>query len=197
MKHLEITPGFIAALCVLGLLNQRGMVWTFLAATAAHETGHLIALRLFGTEILAFRLDMLDAQIVSAPLGYRQELCAALAGPAMSIVCCLMFRRRFAAFAAVSLLQGLFNLLPIWPLDGGRALRAALGLRVSLVRSERICRITGGIVCAAGLLGAMVCAGKFGLGIGPVLVWCTVLLRLAWYGQEERLDSQVRVRYNI
>lgn len=196
MKRLEITPDFIAALCILGLLDQRGVIWAFLAATAAHETGHLIALRLLGADILALRLDVLDAQIVSSPLSYRQELCAALAGPAMSIVCCLIFRRRFAAFAAVSLLLGLFNLLPVWPLDGGRALRAALGQWVSLSRAEGMCRITGGTVCAAGLLSAMVCAGKFGLGIGPVLVWCTVLLRLAWYRWEERLDSRAGVRYN-
>ena len=196
MRRLEITPGFIAALCILGLLDQRGILWAFLAATAAHETGHLIALRLLDADILAFRLDALDAQIVSSPLGYRQELCAALAGPAMSIVCCLIFRRRFAAFAAVSLLLGLFNLLPVWPLDGGRALRAALGLRRDLPRAEEICRIVGGIVCAAGLIGAMVCAGRFGLGIGPVFVWCTVLLRLVWYRREERLDSQAGVRYN-
>lgn len=53
-------------------------------------------------------------------------------------------------FGFVSLLLGLFNLLPGFPLDGGHILRAALGYFMSL-RNARITTAISGLLVAAGL----------------------------------------------
>ena len=178
MRRLEITPGFIAALCLLWLTDQQTLIAPLLAAVAAHEAGHLIVLRLLGARVLSLRLGFLDARIRTGPLGYRQEMLAALAGPAVSVAGCCLLRTRAPGFAAISLLLGLFNLLPLWPLDGGRALRAALALHGSLRLADIVCRWTGRMICAAGLLGALGCAWKYGAGLLPVLIWGMVFLRL-------------------
>ena len=56
-----------------------------------------------------------------------RELLAAAAGPVGSLSLMLM-GRFFPRLALCGLVQGLFNLLPIYPLDGGRILRRALEL---------------------------------------------------------------------
>ena len=58
--------------------------------------------------------------------------------------------------AGVSLLLSLFNLLPIYPLDGGRLWRAALCAFLGEERGGRLQRLTGDLCC-----GALTAAGLY------------------------------------
>ena len=196
MKRLDLAPGFAAALCLLRLLAEPRVFYAFLAAAAAHEAGHVMAIYLVGGRVTGIRLGVCDAKIETQGLGYRQEIFCALAGPGMSVLVCLALRKAYATCAAISLLLGLFNAMPVYPLDGGRALRAGLCLVLPLGRAEAVSNIAGLAVCAAGLAGAIFCARAYGLGAAPLAVWLVVLLRVMFYGREEGLVSRAPVRYN-
>ena len=193
---IDLAPGFAAALCVLRLVAEPEAYAAFLAAAAAHEAGHLLTLRLLGADILSVRLGFLDAKISTNTLGYREEAVCALAGPAASLLFCLLFRKPAPTFAAISLLLGLFNALPIFPLDGGRALRAGLGMVLPLETAQAVCRMVSFVFLAAGLAAALLGAREYGLGLGPVFVWSAVLVRVMRYAGEEGLVSRGLVRYN-
>ena len=126
MKRLDLAPGFAAALCLLRLLAEPRVFYAFLAAAAAHEAGHVMAIYLVGGRVTGIRLGVCDARIETLGLGYRQEIFCALAGPGMSVLVCLALRKAYATCAAISLILGLFNAMPVYPLDGGRALYCAL-----------------------------------------------------------------------
>ena len=196
MKRLDLAPGFAAALCLLRLLAEPRVFYAFLAAAAAHEAGHVMAIYLVGGRVTGIRLGMCDAKIETRGLGYRQEIFCALAGPGMSVLVCLALRKAYATCAAISLLLGLFNAMPVYPLDGGRALRAGLCLVLPLGRAEAVSNIAGLAVCAAGLAGAIFCAAAYDLGLAPVALWGIVLLRTMLYAHEEGLVSRAPVRYN-
>ena len=196
VKRLEIAPGFAAALCLLRLLAEPRVFYAFLAAAAAHEAGHVMAIYLVGGKVTKLRLGMCDAKIETRGLGYRQEIFCALAGPGMSVLVCLALRKAYATCAAISLLLGLFNAMPVYPLDGGRALRAGLCLVLPLGRAEAVSNIAGLAVCAAGLAGAIFCARAYGLGFAPVALWLVVFARVLRHGHEEGLVSRAPVRYN-
>lgn len=196
MKRLDLAPGFAAALCLLRLLAEPRVFYAFLAAAAAHEAGHVMAIYLVGGRVTGIRLGMCDAKIETRGLGYRQEIFCALAGPGMSVLVCLALRKAYATCAAISLLLGLFNALPVYPLDGGRALRAGLCLVLPLGRAEAVSNIAGLAVCAAGLAGAIFCARAYGLGFAPVALWLVVFARVLRHGHEEGLVSRAPVRYN-
>lgn len=196
VKRLDLAPGFAAALCLLRLLAEPRVFYAFLAAAAAHEAGHVMAIYLVGGKATKLRLGMCDAKIETQGLGYRQEIFCALAGPGMSVLVCLALRKAYATCAAISLLLGLFNALPVYPLDGGRALRAGLCLVLPLGRAEAVSNVVSLAVCAAGLAGAIFCARAYGLGAAPLAVWLVVLLRVMFYGREEGLVSRAPVRYN-
>ena len=193
---IDLAPGFAAALCVLRLVAEPEAYAAFLAAAAAHEAGHLLTLHLLGADILSVRLGFLDAKIGTNTLGYREEALCALAGPAASLLFCLLFRKPAPTFAAISLLLGLFNALPIFPLDGGRALRAGLGMVLPLETAQAVCRMVSFVFLAAGLVAALLGAREYGLGLGPVFVWSAVLVRVMRYAGEEGLVSRGPVRYN-
>lgn len=117
-----------------------------------HELAHVVMMLACGGRVRRLTLRFADLRIDAAGLGYRQELLAALAGPLVNLVCGALFCMRSPAFAAYSLMLGIYNLLPVWPLDGGRAVRCALAQHLPLARAEAVSRRSSFAVCAALLL---------------------------------------------
>ena len=151
-----MTPGFLLLLALLWYLdNGVGLLLWGLAACAAHETGHIAALRLMGRRPRTFRLTAAGAELDfgSGLLPYRKEWCAALAGPlANLILAAIAARAGLFLLSGLSFGIGLFNFLPVIPLDGGRALSCVLSPLLGVRSSERtVLTVSRGVT--AGLLG--------------------------------------------
>ena len=127
----------------------------------AHELAHALAARRFGigtSEIVLLPIGGM-AKIEREPQNGLQEVIIALAGPAMSLLVAgaagllalatssVPFLGAAAAMLAfANLMLGLFNLLPAFPMDGGRVLRGALRGRRGLVGATRIAARLGRIL---------------------------------------------------
>ena len=87
-------------------------------------------------------------------LGTAAELLAAAAGPVGSLSL-LSLSGIFPRLALCGLVQGLFNLLPIYPLDGGRILRRALELALPDRAAAAITCWTGFVFALCGAFGCL------------------------------------------
>ena len=121
MPEIDLRPGFFMFAIVLAALDRSGSVLPILYAMGVHELAHVVMMLACGGRVRRLTLRFADLRIDAAGLGYRQELLAALAGPLVNLICGALFCMRSPAFAAYSLMLGIYNLLPVWPLDGGRA----------------------------------------------------------------------------
>ena len=139
------------------------------AAAAIHELCHWAAVRALGGQVYGLHLGPFGASMDAALFGAGKQALAILAGPAGSLAL-LSVGTLWPRLAVCGLIQGLFNLLPLPSLDGGRALQ--LGL-------ERWCpswapAIVGtgawGVCLAVGIL-CLRLWGKAGLLVIPVLLW--------------------------
>ncbi len=151
--------------------------WGLLAAfgvftsVALHELGHSLVAVAFGCRVRDITLLPIGgvAQLERMPTRPRHELLVAVAGPLVSIALSLLFRtaaRPLAHVGAVrlalvlqslsiiNLVLALFNLLPSFPMDGGRIFRAWLTPRLGRLRATRIAtRIGQTMAILFGLLG--------------------------------------------
>ena len=176
-RRLDLTPGFPAFLAAVWYFDSCGIFWPFLAAMTVHELAHAAVLLLLGGRIESVRLSFAQVELRTGLLSDRTELWSTAAGPGINLLCGWLFRRWMPAFAAVSLLLALFNLLPVWPLDGGRLLRTLLRMRWGAAGVDA--SQTLGLLFGLGLLaGAVFAARRWDTGVWPAVTAGALLVRL-------------------
>lgn len=172
------------------LLGIAGALGLF-ASIVAHEFGHSLTARSFGIETRAITLHLFGgvAQLLGEPRTPRQEFLIAAAGPAVSLVLAAvlgagawltlgvpLLATLLLNLALINLALGIFNLLPGYPMDGGRLLRAFLWQRSGSLPRATWQAARGGELVAYFLVGL----GLLGsLGIVPVGGIMTMLL--GWF----------------
>ncbi len=149
---VAISVWFCAGLCVLAVVDRSGSLRWGLLAAAMHECGHLAAMRGLHWRACEVRLTALGIRLVrheQTPYPNREELLVTLAGPMVNLCAGTLLAlaawifSRAAALRTAGMAQfalGLFNLLPIDPLDGGHALQALLDRRLPPDTAARITR---------------------------------------------------------
>lgn len=155
--------------------------WLLSAAAAAcfHELGHIIAVKFSGGCIRGIRIKPFGVVIdVSSIEGYREVVCS-LAGPLFSLLLGFVIRI-FPMLGFCGLMQGVFNLLPVYPMDGGRVLSVILRSMIPDY-AEKISFVVEITFIVVFLLLMIFCMRKYSLGVFPSLFLCVwtvnVLLR--------------------
>lgn len=125
-----------------------------LLAALCHECGHLALLAAFRVPVYGVRLGALGA-VIAAPaarrLSYGRELLVTLAGPAVNLILAPLTARLALRcgrdwgylLAGAHLLLGVYNLLPVAPLDGGRALYLLCAYCFGVGAGERVSAAVG------------------------------------------------------
>ncbi|MDO4565308.1 MAG: site-2 protease family protein [Clostridia bacterium] len=129
----------VAAACVFGKLYEMLMAIT---ALSLHEGAHAITARRLMCHVSSITLYPFgaEAKLRTESASNRSRACIAMAGPVCSFVaaglCMIVIRlfpaaeRGLEAFLSYNLILGAINLLPAYPLDGGRLLKCLLCIRL-------------------------------------------------------------------
>jgi stage IV sporulation protein FB len=159
----------------------------------AHEFGHIFTARAFGVPTPDVTLLPIGgvARLARIPEAPRQEFLIAIAGPAVNVVigvALILFTNAHVdpqhlatvgdakiglveRLAEVNLFLAAFNMIPAFPMDGGRVLRAALATQLGYVRATEIAASIGQWVAFA--------LGFIGLLYNPLLIFIAIFVYLA------------------
>jgi Zn-dependent protease len=170
------------------------------ACVLLHEFGHVLAARAFGIRTPDITLYPIGgvARLERMPEKPVQELIVALAGPAVNVVIATFLFLIVGAsaslggvetladpraalltrLAAVNIFLVLFNLIPAFPMDGGRVLRALLGFRFSFLQATRYA-VKVGRLLAIGF-------GIIGLFHNPMLIFIALFV---YFGAGQELAA--------
>jgi Zn-dependent protease/CBS domain-containing protein len=159
---------------LLGLAAAIGLF----AGVVLHELGHSVVAMRYGFPIDSITLWILGgiAQLSDQPEDWRQELLIAVAGPAVSValgVLCYVVvvvvpdslptvQFVFGYLALMNVALAAFNMLPGFPMDGGRVLRALLARNRPFARATQLAAEVGkGFALLLGLVGLFGGGGLF------------------------------------
>jgi Zn-dependent protease len=192
---LIFVSGWMSGLTPAALAFDLTFIFAIFACVALHEVGHALAARAYGIGTRDITLYPIGgvASLERMPEKPGREIVIALAGPAVNVVIALGLFAGLAAGALINpfslsivqtgvveefatrlilanaILAG-FNLLPAFPMDGGRVLRAVLAIGMPRVRATAAAVAVGSVV-AAGFLVLGVAKGHFGLMAVAVVVF--------------------------
>jgi Zn-dependent protease/predicted transcriptional regulator len=189
-RHLSSGQGWMAGLAGVAF------ILAIFACVVLHELGHALTARRFG--ILTRDITLLPigglARLERMPEKPSQELWVAAAGPAVNVVIAGILYLTLTTFGdrpdllklewvgggflnklmAVNLWLALFNMLPAFPMDGGRVLRALLAQRMQYTRATQIAARVGQMMAFF--------FGMAGLFTNPFLLFIALFV---WMGAEQ------------
>lgn len=161
-------------------LSLAAMIGLF-GSLILHELAHSLVARRYGLGIGGITLFLFGgvAELSEEPKSATSEFWIAIAGPVMSATLALAFGLGAATLpelgtlavllgylAAVNLMLAVFNMLPAFPLDGGRVLRAWLWQRAGDLQEATRKASGTGVIIAAALMGLGFVSAMSGGGIG-------------------------------
>jgi stage IV sporulation protein FB len=163
------------------------------ACVLLHEYGHILTARAFGVATPDVTLLPIGgvARLERIPEKPREEFLVAIAGPAVNVVIALVLVVVFGAnlsashlstvesagismidrLAIVNVFLVVFNLIPAFPMDGGRVLRALLAIPLGFVRATQVAASIGQVLAFV--------FGIIGLFYNPWLILIAVFVYLA------------------
>ena len=164
-----LSPFACIAAALLLLLLPLNWLLAAVAAAFVHEMGHLIAISATGGKVQAIRIEARGARMDTLLTSPKQELFCAASGPLASFGLLLLVNI-FPRLAICALIQGVFNLLPVHPFDGGRILRCLLGI-LAPEKADGITLCASWTVYGLTFLAALSGWIRWDLGAFPLLCW--------------------------
>lgn len=152
--RFRCSPGFVLVVLAFALLDREGLWSWCLLACAVHELGHYAAVKLTGGHLEAFELTAVGGRFSlrnGARQSYLHEFLVLLAGPGANFAAAglalAVSGGQALLCAGFQVAIGLFNLLPIYPLDGGRLFELGLEYWFPAFDAEGFSRMSSLVLC--------------------------------------------------
>lgn len=185
-----VSPYIFIYLSFLFLLFPIQWVGAFALAVIIHEGFHMIAIHLLKGKILSIHIGSSGMIMETSGLsGYREAISACM-GPIGSILI-IFLGKWLPRTAACGVIHCIFNLIPLFPLDGGRILRGTLYAILKPPKANKIFLISQRVIIVV-----IICFSLFfvmKIGVFPIIFALFLICKVK---REKLLANRDFWRYN-
>lgn len=174
---LIVKTDFCIYLAFLLLFVPLKWILAWIIAALFHELCHYAVIHLFKYKICEITMSMSGVVMATESMLPSHEFICALSGPCGSFLL-IGFARWIPTVALCACIQGFYNLLPIYPLDGGRAMKCIISVIFPDGIAYCIIKFAETVLLSAILVLAVYSAFHYNLGFMPILVITSVLLKI-------------------
>ncbi|MBO5454014.1 MAG: site-2 protease family protein [Clostridia bacterium] len=204
---IDVSPGFVILIfiyCITG--NSEAAAIAYLSALI-HELSHICTAKLFRYTLN--KVSVLPCGFSASFKGFDKppfshEIIVALSGPAVNLV--IAFVAAFLPFgfntvvtvAKINIYMLVINLLPVYPLDGGRVVYAFLKNEMQIKRAYKIMHYISLVVTFAILILGVICIfsfkGRISLFIAALYMISNISLKNAEISNNETVSSVKKLK---
>ena len=173
---ISFTRGMFLYIALLLMMIPFRLFAAVVISAVIHECFHIASIRIMGKEIHALQIGPRGAIIHTQIMSDKEELICALAGP-LSGFFLIFFFKWTPVIALTGFVHSLYNLLPIYPTDGGRILRCGMRLLFPCNVADKVQYWTE--VVTLSIISAVCAYGTvfLRLGIIPAILAAALLLK--------------------
>lgn len=139
-KQIYLDRNFLLFFVVLLMVLPLPWISACILAAAVHEAGHYVSIRLIGGKGIQFGMYAFRAKMKLPTLSLKREMICALAGPTAGLMMLLLIHW-MPRTAVCAFCQSVWNLLPIYPLDGGRMVNCLVKLLLPPPKARYVARL--------------------------------------------------------
>jgi len=173
---IVVKPVFYIAVAFTFLVVPVRWIIGWFLAVFVHEFSHYLALHLQKVPVLCVTVGAAGAKIQTGMMTAPQEIICALAGPLGGLIL-LSLLQIFPYASLCALGQSLFNLLPIYPMDGGRALTGMCVMLAGERSGVLISKVISYFFLLLLLCATLLITLHYRLGFQPLIIMALLVVR--------------------
>lgn len=150
MKKFKIGPSLIFLVLITFLTNRISLIVNYMLALTFHELAHLFVATKSGYSLKLIKLDMFGLSVeLNEKIDDKDSFKINIAGPVfnllLSVVCMAFYWLvpisyfYLNTFCFCNLILAMFNLLPVYPLDGGKIFRG-------MIKSDKVYKVLDSVI---------------------------------------------------
>ncbi len=188
MKKFKVGLSFLLFIIFSLIFNKIALVFNYLLALSLHELAHLFVAVKSGYTLKIARLDMFGLSIeLNEQIDHKDSFKINIAGPFFNLLLALICMALYwliptcyiylNTFCFSNIIIAIFNLLPVYPLDGGKIFRGMVKSDKAYVILDRVIRYS--------LAGLFICAFVFSCFGSPNLILLIFAIFFLFTGREK------------